>query len=191
METVISVLAVIILIAFVAFAWSWSGRRLSELTRTYVLSELRIPIDLLLRKGMGGSFIKISEQESGLWVQFRKYFDADEAGAIEISFPRAPWTLPYFSKLEMVLKRHSILFSIKREIPSQPMEFLYIDCGKDVDRAERSVSLIFTEVFGVSPDSSFTVQGYAIAAFGNDIEHSSQQPTTWRQLVNLFRNRDV
>lgn len=115
-------------------------------------------ISRLLYNGIDGAFVVIIDKETGLWVQFRKYIDDVSPYGIELSFPKARWSVHFFEKLEEVLKKNNYSYKIEREIPTKKMEFLYVDCGKNIKKAVDIFELVMYYVFEIKEGSLFCVE---------------------------------
>jgi len=177
------IVVVLISLILLAAAWIWAGQKLQH---AYTLEGLETPISLLLKKGLGGAFIVITEEKTNLWIQLRKYFNANEEAAIEIAFPNAPWSFFYFEKLRQYLLDKNIFFEIHKEGQKEKMEFLYIDCKSDVEKAKQLVSEIFVHIFEITGEANFNVKGSAVTAFAFDIDRSEHQPKTINDTLKAF-----
>ena len=131
-----------------AIAW-WGARR--PLVHRTTLSRVSSLLDELLRRGYAGGVLIISVPGTDLFVQFRKYIAAPHAYGLEYGFPRAGWSQSYFSLLLTALSAKTITF--RREVAEDPWpegvtEFVMVDCGVNVERAEFLTRLTVLEVFG-------------------------------------------
>lgn len=108
----------------------------------------------LLRRGFHYGFIVIKISYSNRFIQFRKYINAPGEYGLQFGFPKAKWSLPYFDDV----------FKVCREIDSgcyvvddDGVDFLYMECGKDVQKAQLCAKRVLTEVFGVTNDTKLFI----------------------------------
>lgn len=177
----IGILAVFLLIPAALFIADKKRRNINRLK----LFELQISLDALLNKGLDHAFCVFEPEDSDLWVQVRKYFDAQGDAALEISFPLADWTSQYVESLYHLLEQKCALYSTKLEDPKIPMEFVYVDCRDDVDYANELVSEIFVSVFKIHRGSKIIAKGSGIIYAAERLRHVSQLPKDSKELIKL------
>ncbi|HSL82466.1 MAG TPA: hypothetical protein VLF66_06785 [Thermoanaerobaculia bacterium] len=122
------------------------------------LSELQKYLRVLLHRGCQGGFMQIhlpGKKTEGL--QFSKYILREGAVGLQLDFPLASWSKPYYPKLKHVLGQSGVPFSIQTtETPAVP-EFLVVDAGDDLERAADLSRLLLSKVFGHSLDAAVEV----------------------------------
>jgi hypothetical protein len=102
---------------------------------------------LLLKRGYDGAFAVLTDQPSGLFVQFRKYIRRPGECGIEMHFPRAPWSEPYYVGVQLVLRRNGVAFE-RIGLQIEPTtEVIRADFCQDVALAARVVTDIVVSVF--------------------------------------------
>ena len=122
------------------------------------LNTLERPIKDLLKRGYDGGFLIIDISYSRKFLQLRKYIKSPGDYGIELAFPRAKWTVLTFDKLEKLCMESNFQYSIVKEVVNGPLEFLYIDFGRDFSKAHQVVTKILLEVFDVNSDVKLFVR---------------------------------
>lgn len=112
------------------------------------LETLERPIKDLLKRGYDGGFLMIDVSRSKYFIQLRKYINEPGKYGIELCFPNAKWSAKYFEKLTDFCIKESIDYLITEENKNGPLEFLYIDFDKDVQKAHKYIKKILIELFG-------------------------------------------
>ena len=115
----------------------------------YTLETLGGPIRGLLKQGYNGGFLLIDVARSQKFVQLRKYIEKPGIYGIELGFPRAHWSEPYYEKLKSVCESDRIRYREDRGGASDPLDFLFVDFGKDATAATEFVRRVFTDVMNV------------------------------------------
>ncbi len=111
------------------------------------LQKLPIYLDALLKRGHNGAFLRIEDMDSEKFLQFSKYIQPNRRIGLELSFPKSPWSEPYYQELKSFLRRQHINFDITPMEAAPTEEFLDVDCQSDLALAERLAEGIFREVF--------------------------------------------
>ena len=112
-------------------AWVEFRRTYSEY-RTVPADTLATYIRRLLRRQAGATLV-ISDSASDRFVQFRKYVHSREHYGLSFDFPRAPWSEPYYRDLQARLEADHTKFLLQPTLDYPVVEFLQVDCGKDVE----------------------------------------------------------
>ena len=95
------------------------------------IAGVRNGLDILLRRGYVGAFVILTDERSGGFVQFRKYITASREIGIEMDFPRAEWSEPIYSDVQVVLRRHSVEYT-RDVLPSDRVpETIYVDFARE------------------------------------------------------------
>lgn len=81
-------------------------------------------------------------------MQLKKYSDHREGCGIQLGFPKAKWSEPYFDAVWRVCERLGLDCFVGRLEPGE-MQFLVVDFGTDVSRATECVRRILADVFEV------------------------------------------
>lgn len=138
------ILGAVILFGIALFIW----RAMRGVVRH--LEFLETALNELLRRGLDCGFIVIKIAYSNRFIQFRKYINTPGDCGIQFGFPKVKWSLPYFDNV----------FEICREIDSScyvidddGVDFLYVECKKDVGKAHLCAKRVLTEVFGVTDET--------------------------------------
>ena len=115
-------------------------------------------LERLLKRGYGGSFMVIEEPDGPRFVQFAKYIKGGGNIGVELSFPRAAWSEPYFDEFEQYLLTSEIAF--KRQAVQTPptIEFLDVDFGRDTAKAHEVAKAILAVVFKIPISTQLKVR---------------------------------
>jgi len=124
-----------------------SGLRRASKGPAHSIESIESPIQGQLKQGYDGGFLIINISRSKNFLQLRKYINAPGDFGIELCFPNAKWSSQFFEKLKNLCIKSIIDYSITKEDPSGPLEFLYIDFGKDAHKAHEHVKKILLEIF--------------------------------------------
>jgi hypothetical protein len=102
---------------------------------------------VLLKRGYDGAVAVLTDTETGMFLQFRKYVGPDEVG-LEMHFPRAPWSEPFYDGVQNVLNTFGVSFERVAMGVNQPtVEVIHADFGRRVPIAARVVSEIVLALF--------------------------------------------
>lgn len=119
----------------------------------HTLESIRQGISDLLLRGFNDGFLLIDMAGKKYFLQLRKYVRQSGEYGIELAFPNATWSSPFFKKTIALCDEYEQIYVLEREkMDKSEMEFLYVDFGKDVDRAHCFVKQVFLEVFDVEED---------------------------------------
>lgn len=134
-------------------------RRLLEalLKRGYDTAVLRLEVHVPLRVRLN---LRIRP-----FIQFRKYIRGHGDCGLEFGFPNAPWSRDAFSKMRDVVKEEGLDSWVQPAI-GDTTEFLLVDLGKDVAKADRLARASLARVFEASPTRQVT--GYLIGISPRD-----------------------
>jgi len=122
------------------------------------LATLEVPIRDLLRRGYKEGFLVINIHYTKQFVQLKKYIHNKGNYGMEFCFPNTKWSDKLFVKLVEFCTETEIDFVIGEEHAKEPLEFLYIDFGKDVLLAHSTIVDILLNVFGVDDDVKLFVR---------------------------------
>jgi len=104
-------------------------------------------LNLLLKRGYDGAFAILTDVQSGRFVQFRKYILRQGHVGLEMHFPRAPWSEPYYSTVQSILRRNDVQFE-RVGLQTEPtLEVIHADFGGNVALAARITLEIFVDGF--------------------------------------------
>lgn len=121
----------------------------------YTVETLAGPILGLLRQGYNGGFLIISVEQSQKFVQLNKYIQGPGRIGLELAFPRAAWSVDFYPSLERWCKAKKVPYRISRSGHEDPLEFLFVDLGRDVAYVHGFVSDVFREILGVNDSRLF------------------------------------
>jgi hypothetical protein len=117
------------------------------------VETLEWPIRGLLKQGFNGGFLVITVDGSNKFLQLDKYIRAPGDYGIELAFPKAEWSLQYYDRLLTFCESHAIPYRLSSSSPMDPLEFLFIDFGRDYVRANDIVKKILMTVLEVPKDN--------------------------------------
>ena len=114
------------------------------------LESIYGPMNDLLKRGYDGGFLLINISNTKRFLQVRKYINAPGKYGIELAFPKAPWSIPYFDSVCALCDRNGQPYTIAQDKFNGPLSFLYADFGKDVEKAFFMIREILIKTMGVS-----------------------------------------
>jgi hypothetical protein len=139
-------LGLFFVIRTVVKVWSAAGRSFSRY-RTVSADALEPYFRRLLRRGQPGAALVITDSATDRFVQLRKYVYAQEHYGLSFDFPRAPWSEPYYRELQARLETGHMEFVLQPTLDNPVREFLQVDCGKDVEFADKLARMVLFEIF--------------------------------------------
>lgn len=91
-------------------------------------------------------------------VQLAKYIAKKGHIVLQLDFPLARWSEPYYARLRETLREHVVPFVIE-PTPATPEvpEFLVVDIGSDPEAAAALVRVIVREVFAIPPEAELEI----------------------------------
>jgi len=142
-------ITVILTIVIVTFVWR-SGRGVVR-----HLDYIDKSLNELLRRGYDNGFLMIKLSYTRKFIQIRKYITSPGEYGIQLAFPKAKWSLPYFHDVERLCR--SIKSANCCIDDAGGMDFLYMDFGQDVVNADVCIRRILVEIFGVTQSTKLFV----------------------------------
>ena len=120
------------------------------------MDSLSGPLSDLLKRGYNCGFLIIKIGYSNKrFLLLRKYINGPGNYGIQLAFPKAKWSLPYFDSVRSVcIGRHPTSCVVDDGV----LDFLYVDFGKDVSEATECIKEILREVFGVTESTKLFVK---------------------------------
>lgn len=116
---------------------------------------------MLLRRGLQGGVMLVKPAneagEQSRYIQFAKYIRTPGTIGIELAFPLSPWSEAYYPVLREALQARGIYARIERTKRADTLEFLNIDFGADLDKADGVAHLILLDIFQLSPEATVQV----------------------------------
>lgn len=145
-------LIIIIFIIAVLFAF-WYLDRKPLILRKISQNDLNVHLRNLLNRGYDRGFMIIQipqDKKFKRFIQFTKYIDSKKNVGLQLDYPLADWSMPYYEKLKLVLEKNKIEYGIEKTEEEGVPEFLVIDIEKDLKKAGIITKLILQEVYGLS-----------------------------------------
>ncbi len=99
------------------------------------------------------------------FIQFRKYIRSPGVCGLEFGFPNAPWSRNSFEKMRDFVIEQGLVSSLQPG-SGDTTEFLLVDLGKDVSKANRLACSSLAQVFEVGETRQVT--GYLIGISSRD-----------------------
>jgi hypothetical protein len=124
-----------------------AARRAFSQYRTVSPDTLAAHLGRLLRRGSNGAALIITDPATDRFVQLRKYVHSKDQYGLSFDFPRAPWSEPYYQELQGRLDTNHMGFVLQPTLNDPVKEFLQVDCGRDVDFADKLVRMVLFEIF--------------------------------------------
>ena len=140
--TALAIIGILIAIGIIAFGRGAAkiGRQRVALWSDLDAAGVKRGLDLLLKRGYDGAFAVFRHRETGRFIQFLKYVTPEGKVGLEMHFPRADWSAPFYPKVLDALRQRGVEFerlAIDRRVVPDPdtTEFAYVDFGSDIDLA--------------------------------------------------------
>jgi hypothetical protein len=141
-----------------------AARRTFNQYRTVSADALAAYIRRLLSGGQAGAALVITDSATDRFVQLRKYVHSREHYGLSFDFPRAPWSEPYYRELQARLETDHREFVLQPTLDHPVEEFLQVDCGKDVEFADRLMRMVLFEIFKLPAERRLRVSDELTAA---------------------------
>ena len=152
------------------------------------LAESRVAagLHLFLKRGYEGATVILTDRKSGRFIQFRKYINAPAEFGMEMHFPRAEWSQPFYRGVQDVLQRHKVEFARVPLTDAPIVEVIHADFGRNADIAAQVTCDIVREVFGL-PAVSLDFRANDICPLDESVERSDH-PRPAEMLRKRFKN---
>ncbi len=160
--------AVLVFSVGVALMMWWDSRR-PETEGAKDFAGVEDQIERLLRSGRRWAYVIFYPLGFDGFLQFRKYIRAKGDYGIELGFPDADWSRAYVAPLHAWCVRNNTPLMTVVEQGSVSMNVIYVDCGRDVEKACRLVKGIMAEVFGLPFDGLYRCYEHGIDPLGTRI----------------------
>lgn len=121
------------------------------------MSQLKRPIEDLLKRGFNGGTLIIDHAGSNKFVQFQKYIREKGDYGIRMDFPDASWSHSFVTPLKMYCDKKEIKTCTRSGVTEKELSFLEIDFGKDVDVSYAAVKHIFEEIIGLGGNEKYYI----------------------------------
>lgn len=113
------------------------------------LPDLQRCLDILLLRGYDLGFVVFEIPGDERFVEFSKYVRDQHNRGVQLDFPRAPWSEPYYEQVKSLLEGKGITYQVE-DTPDGPVrEFIQVDFGQDLAGAAVLGREIFERVFRV------------------------------------------
>lgn len=115
------------------------------------LSDLQRCLEILLQRGYDLGFVVFEIPGDQRFLEFSKYVRDQDNRGVQLDFPRAPWSEPYYEQVKSLLEGKGIAYQVE-DTPDGPVrEFIQVDFAQDLGRAAATARDIFERVFRVDP----------------------------------------
>lgn len=130
------------------------------------LTDLQRCLDILLQRGYDLGFVVFEIPGDQRFVEFSKYVRDQNNRGLQLDFPRAPWSEPYYEQVKSLLEGKGIAYQVE-DTPDGPVrEFIQVDFAQDLGRAADTGREIFERVFRVDPKTRVTADFQHVAPAG-------------------------
>jgi hypothetical protein len=135
------------------------------------LEEIGLPdfdrcLDILLKRGYDLGYVVFELPGDQRFVEFSKYVRVENNRGVQLDFPLAPWSEPYYEQVKGLLEGKGIAYQVE-DTPDGPVrEFIQVDFAQDLGRAAAIGRDIFERVFRVDPASRLTADFQHISPAG-------------------------
>jgi len=120
------------------------------------LGDLARFVSMLLERGYDLGFLVFELPGDERFVEFSKHMREGALQGIQLDFPLAPWSEPYYDQVKSLLESRRVPYVVE-DTPDGPVrEFIQVDFGQDVNAAAAMAKEIFERVFRVDPGVRLT-----------------------------------
>jgi hypothetical protein len=127
------------------------------------LGELGRCLDILLQRGYDLGFVVFEIPGDQRFLEYSKYVKDQHNRGVQLDFPRAPWSEPYYEQIKGLLGGKGIGYQVE-DTPKGPVrEFIQVDFGQDLAGAASTGKDIFERVFRVDPATRVTADFQHVA----------------------------
>jgi hypothetical protein len=127
------------------------------------LTELQRCLDILLQRGYDLGFVIFEIPGDQRFLEYSKYVRDQQNRGVQLDFPRAPWSEPYYEQVKGLLEGKGIGYQVE-DTPKGPVkEFIQVDFGQDLAGAASTGRDIFERVFRVDPATRVTADFQHVA----------------------------
>ena len=122
------------------------------LKRPYIHKNITLDLlpkyfKMLLYRGYESAFMIIKSKKDKKFLQFSKHIIKINEVDLELGFPLASWSQPYYEKLHDVLKKENIDYLIIPKKNDKELEFTDVNCKDNIEFCIKLVEIIFIQVF--------------------------------------------
>ncbi len=127
------------------------------------LPDLQRCLEILLLRGYDLGFVVFEVPGDQRFVEFSKYVRDQNALGIQLDFPLAPWSEPYYEQVKSLLEGKGITYQVE-DTPDGPVrEFIQVDFARDLAGAAATGQEIFERVFQMAPTTRLTADFQHVA----------------------------
>ena len=146
------------------------------------LDYLESSIEQLLKRGYNCGYLVIKVSYTSKFIQLRKYITAPGVFGVQLAFPKAKWSRAYFDDVMKICR--SIDSASCWVNNDGGMVFLYMDFGRDSEKARRCVFEILSEIFGVTNKTKLFVSLNNSAIWDELINDPYKRPKeTFKEII--------
>ena len=128
------------------------------------LADLERSLEILLKRGYDLGFVVFELPGDQRFVEFSKYVREETDQGLQLDFPLAPWSEPYYEQVKGLLEGKGIAYKVE-DTPDGPVrEFIQVDFAQDLGRAATTGRDIFERVFRIDPAARLTADFQHVAA---------------------------
>jgi hypothetical protein len=111
---------------------------------------------ILLKRGYDLGFVVFELPGDQRFVEFSKYVRDRTHQGVQLDFPLAPWSEPYYEQVKGMLEVKGITYQVE-DTPDGPVrEFIQVDFAQDLGRAAATGREIFERIFRIDPAARLT-----------------------------------
>jgi hypothetical protein len=142
--------------ALLAWIFVYRRPRVTQHLEEIGVNDFRRCLEVLLTRGYDLGFVVFELPGDQRFLEFSKYIKDQTLIGLQLDFPLAPWSEPYYEQVKGLLERKGIPYLVE-DTPNGPVrEFIQVDLGHDLDRAADLAREIVEQVFRMSPDTRLT-----------------------------------
>ena len=153
MQSELILIAIFAVAAIVAGIFLYRRPREVEHLEEVGLADLERCLGILLHRGYDLGFVMFEMPGDQRFLEFSKYVRDQEHQGVQLDFPRADWSEPFYEQVKSLLESKKIPYQVE-DTPDGPVrEFIQVDFAQDLDCAAGTAREIFERVFRIKPDT--------------------------------------
>lgn len=125
--------------------------------RPYIeFTLVKVWLEVLLRRGYDGGYLRLGHEPSGQFMQFRKYIRGKGDYSLEILFFGSDWSENTWHKAQAVAEETGFPHRVEAlKTTKGSRDGMIIDCGRDTAAAYAIGKSVWTEVFGLTLETPY------------------------------------
>ena len=119
--------------------------------------------------------------DSKLAIQFDKYIRGPGDYGIELVFPVLKWSREFAPQVEAYCHAQDLPLRVRPKLSSHAREAIFVDCGRDPERAFELARHIWVELFGLEASAPHRIERYGLSTDGELVDKPDQKPLSFSE----------